>query len=94
MIKPYKYYIAIIMIIYTPVASILIGLITILLHNYYDNMVGKIIIYFTGISAISRILTLLNMFFKSKIKFSQIKPMLKQDKIQSVLHQPQHFFNK
>ena len=52
MIKPYKYYIAIIMIIYTPVASILIGLITILLHNYYDNMVGKIIIYFTGISAV------------------------------------------
>jgi hypothetical protein len=43
---------------------------------------------------ISRILTLLNMFFKGKIRFNQIKPMLKQDKIRSVLHQPQHFFNK
>ena len=43
---------------------------------------------------IKRFLTLLNMFFKGKIKFSQIKPMYKQDKMQCILHQPQHFFNK
>lgn len=55
MIKPYKYYIAIIMIIYTPVASILIGLIATLLYNYYDNMVGKIIIYLIGLFVVLRI---------------------------------------
>ena len=43
---------------------------------------------------IKRFLKLLNMFFKGKIKFSQIKTMYKQDKNQSILHQPQHFFNK
>ena len=46
---------------------------------------------------IKRFLRLLNMFFKGKIKFSQIMPMYKQykqDKNQFILHQPQHFFNK
>ena len=43
---------------------------------------------------IKRFLTLLNMFFKGKIKFSQIMPMYKKDKIKSIFHQPQHFFNK
>ena len=43
---------------------------------------------------IKRILRLLNMFFKGKIRFNQIKPMYKQDKIQCILHQPQHFCNK
>ena len=43
---------------------------------------------------IKRFLTLLNMFFKGEIKFSQIKTMYKQDKIKSILHQQQHFLNK
>ena len=48
----------------------------------------------TKILKIKRFLTLLNMFFKGKIRFKQTKPMYKQDKYKSILHQPQHFFNK